>query len=135
MGKLRSTRFRPIMHLLNALLPLAKSYAKCWGDFKAKGKRVVGYGAPAKATTLCYAFGIDGSMLEYIIDDSKLKQGLFMPGTHIPIKPSSTLYDDKPDYCLILAWNFADSIAKNNQKFVDNGGVFISPVPEPHVLS
>ncbi|MBI5003545.1 class I SAM-dependent methyltransferase [Candidatus Kaiserbacteria bacterium] len=103
-------------------------------NLRGEGKRVVGYGAPAKATTLCYAFGIDGSMLDYIIDDSPLKQGLYMPGTHIPIKPSSVLYEDKPDCCLILAWNFAESIAKNHQKFAENGGIFVSPVPEPHIL-
>ena len=104
-------------------------------DFRRRGKRIVGYGAPAKATTLCYAFGIDGKMLEYIVDDSPIKQGLYMPGTHILIKPSGILYSDKPDYCLILAWNFADSIVKNHQPFIKNGGVFISPVPEPHILS
>ena len=104
-------------------------------EFQSHGKRVVGYGAPAKATTLCYAFGIDGSMLEYIVDDSPLKQGLYMPGTHIPIKPSGTLHADMPGCCLILAWNFADSIVKNNQPFIKNGGVFISPVPEPRILS
>lgn len=102
--------------------------------FRRAGKRVVGYGAPAKATTLCYALGIDGSTLEYIIDDSPLKQGLCMPGTRIPIKVSEALYTDKPDCCLILAWNFADSIAKNHAQFVKNGGVFIVLVPEPRIL-
>lgn len=104
-------------------------------DFRNQGKRIVGYGAPAKATTLCYALGIDGRMLEYIVDDSRMKQGLFMPGTHIPIKTSDTLYTDKPDYGLILAWNFADSIVKNHQLFIKNGGIFILPVPEPRILS
>jgi SAM-dependent methyltransferase len=104
-------------------------------DFRREGKRVVGYGAPAKATTLCYALGIDGKTLEYIVDDSPLKQGLHMPGTHIPIKAPDTLYTDKPDACLILAWNFADSIIKNHKKFSKQGGVFIIPVPEPRILS
>ena len=104
-------------------------------DFRDRGIRVVGYGSPAKATTLCYALGIDGTMIEYIVDDSPLKQGLYMPGTHIPIKAPATIYTDKPGCCLILAWNFADSIIKNNQKFIKNGGVFINPVPEPRILS
>lgn len=103
--------------------------------FRDSGKRIVGYGAPAKATTLCYALGINGKMLEYIADDAKMKQGLFMPGTHLPIKAPDTLYTDKPDYCLILAWNFADSIVKNHQRFVENGGIFILPVPTPRILS
>lgn len=104
-------------------------------DFRREGKRVVGYGAPAKATTLCYALGIDGETLEYIVDDSKMKQGLYMPGTHIPIKAPNALYENKPDVCLILAWNFADSIVKNHQQFLKNGGVFIVPVPTPSILS
>ena len=104
-------------------------------NLQQHGKRIVGYGAPAKATTLCYALGIDGKTLEYIVDDSPLKQGLYMPGTHIPIKAPDTLYTDKPDYCLILAWNFADSIVKNHQQFIKNGGVFIVPVPESRILS
>ena len=103
--------------------------------FRDSGKRIVGYGAPAKATTLCYALGIDGGMLEYIVDDSPLKQGFHMPGTHIPIKSPDILYSDKPDVCLILAWNFADSIVKNHKKFIENGGIFILPVPEPRILS
>lgn len=103
--------------------------------FLREGKRIIGYGAPAKATTLCYALGIDGGMLDYIVDDSPMKQGLYMPGTHIPIKPPDAIYIDKPDYCLILAWNFADSIIKNHKKFIDQGGVFIVPVPEPRIIS
>jgi SAM-dependent methyltransferase len=102
---------------------------------RAQGKRVVGYGAPAKATTLSYALGVDGTMLDYIVDDSPMKQGLYMPGTHIKIKAPEELYKDKPDYSLILAWNFSDSIVKNHRQFVENGGIFISPVPEPHLLS
>lgn len=104
-------------------------------DFRREGKRVVGYGAPAKATTLCYALGIDGETLEYIVDDSKMKQGLYMPGTHIPIKAPNALYENKPDVCLILAWNFADSIVKNHKQFIKNGGIFIVPVPTPSILS
>lgn len=104
------------------------------GELRGQGKRVVGYGAPAKATTLCYALGIDGETLEYIVDDSKMKQGLHMPGTHIPIKSPEVLYSNKPDVCLILAWNFADSIVKNHAQFAKNGGIFVVPVPEPRIL-
>lgn len=114
---------------------VGKKLRSLLGELRGQGKRVVGYGAPAKATTLCYALGIDGDILEYIVDDSKMKQGLHMPGTHIPIKAPDVLYSDKPDVCLLLAWNFADSIVKNHQQFVKNGGIFILPVPEPRILS
>lgn len=112
-----------------------KILRKMLADFRREGKRVVGYGAPAKATTFCYALGIDGGMLDYIVDDSPLKQGLHMPGTHIPIKPPSALYEDMPDVCLILAWNFADPIVRNHRQFAERGGVFIAPFPEPRILS
>lgn len=114
---------------------IGKKLRSLLSTFRNDGKRVIGYGAPAKATTLCYALGINREMLEYIVDDSEMKQGLYMPGTHIPIKASDILYSDKPDYCLILAWNFADSIVKNHQQFIKNGGVFILPVPELCILS
>lgn len=103
-------------------------------DLKAQGKRLVGYGAPAKATTLCYAFDITKEDLDYIVDDSPLKQGRLMPGTHIPIKSPEALYQDQPDACLILAWNFAEPIMKNHQKFVKNGGQFIIPTPTPNIV-
>ena len=101
---------------------------------KADGKTIVGYGAPAKATTLMYAFEITGDHLEYIVDDAPLKQGRLMPGTHIPIHSPDKLYADTPDYCLILAWNFADPIMANHAKFAEQGGKFIVPTPEPHVV-
>ncbi|MAF80722.1 SAM-dependent methyltransferase [bacterium] len=116
-------------------------------EAKAAGKRVVGFGAPAKATTLMYAFGLTGDDIEYIVDDAPLKQGRVMPGTHIPIYPAEALYGDlphyapagatrdKPDYCVILAWNFAEPIMKNNQSFINQGGTWIVPVPEPRVIN
>jgi len=105
------------------------------GRLKREGKRVVGFGAPAKATTLMFHFGLGPDTLEYIIDDSPLKQGLFSPGHHIPVVPSLSLYDParKPDYVLILAWNFADSIMKRHQPFRDAGGHFIVPLPTVEV--
>lgn len=103
-------------------------------EIKQKGKKIVGYGAPAKATTLCYAFGIDKSVLDFIVDDSEMKQGLLMPGTHIPIVGWGALYADRPDYCLILAWNFAEAIQQNHKRFAEQGGRFIIPVPEPIIV-
>lgn len=99
------------------------------------GKRIVGYGAPAKATTLCYAFGIGADTLDSILDDDRVfKQGRFMPGTHIPIVPAERLYKDPPDYCLILAWNFAAAIMETHRRFTESGGRFIVPVPEPRIV-
>ncbi|MCH8748502.1 class I SAM-dependent methyltransferase [Patescibacteria group bacterium] len=102
---------------------------------KEKGERVVGYGAPAKATTLMYAFGLTHDDLEYIVDDdTKYKQGRVMPGTHIPIVSPDRLYEDTPEYCLLLAWNFAEPIMANHQAYAQQGGKFIVPVPKPRVV-
>lgn len=100
-------------------------------DLKTKGKRIAGFGAPAKATTLMFHFGLGADVLDYVIDDSPLKQGLYTPGHHIPVVPSSYLYDSarRPDGALILAWNFAESIMKKHQPFRDAGGHFIVPLP------
>lgn len=101
---------------------------------KSEGKTIAGFGAPAKATTLMYHFGLDGSVIDFIVDDSPMKQGLFTPGLHIPVLPSSAITERKPDYLLILAWNFADSIVAKNQEFVNNGGRFIVPLPQLKVI-
>ena len=103
-------------------------------QLKLENKSIVGFGAPAKATTLMYEFGINHDILEFIVDDSVWKQNLFTPGLHIPILSSSALEKFKPDYVLILAWNFAESIIKNNKNFRDSGGKFIIPLPELEVI-
>lgn len=101
---------------------------------KEKGHKIAGYGAPAKATTLMHVLGIDGKDLDFIVDDSPYKQGLVMPGTHVPIVPPTKLYNSGIDYCLILAWNFADAIMEKHKLFAKSGGRFIVPVPEPRII-
>jgi SAM-dependent methyltransferase len=103
-------------------------------DIKRQGKRIAGFGAPAKATTLMYHFGIGRDLIDFIIDDSPLKQGLFTPGRHIPVVPSTAIADQRPDYLLILAWNFAPSIIAKNEEFRRRGGKFIVPVPKLEVI-
>ena len=66
-----------------------------------------------------YQFGIDENIIDFIIDDSPLKQGLFSPGMHIPIYSSQKLYSEKPDYVVILAWNFAESIMNKHVKYTE----------------
>ena len=103
-------------------------------DLKAKGKVIAAYGAPAKGSTLLNYFSIGTEILDYVIDDSSWKQGLFMPGKRIPVVSSDTLYEKSPDFLLILAWNFAESIMKMHEKFKNEGGRFIIPVPSPKVI-
>ena len=86
--------------------------------------------SPAKATTLMYHFGIDRSLIDFIIDDSPLKQGLYSPGLHVPVLPASAIAEQKPDYLVVLAWNFADSIIKKHTAYTSAGGHFIVPIPK-----
>jgi len=97
---------------------------------KKQGKSVAGFGAPAKGNTMLNYFNIDTKLIDFIVDDSPLKQGLYTPGTHIKVVESDVMYDKMPDYVLILAWNFAKPIMKAHKKYKIGGGKFIVPVPK-----
>lgn len=101
---------------------------------KAEGKCIAGFGAPAKATTLLYHFDLGPDVIDFIIDDSPLKQGLFTPGMHIPVLPGSAIANKKPDYLVVLAWNFAKPIIEKNAGFREAGGKFIVPLPLVEVV-
>jgi SAM-dependent methyltransferase len=101
---------------------------------KEQGKTIAAYGLPAKATTLMYHFGIDQNTIEYVVDDAPLKVGLYSPGMHVPVLSVDTLYQRKPDYVVLLAWNFADAIMRNHVAFTEAGGRFIVPLPNLAIL-
>jgi SAM-dependent methyltransferase len=101
---------------------------------RAEGKRVAAYGAAAKGATMLNFSGIDHTVIDYVVDRNTHKQGLHMPGAHLPILPPERLIEDRPDYVLILAWNFADEIISQQQAYLDTGGRFIVPVPSPRVV-
>jgi SAM-dependent methyltransferase len=101
---------------------------------KADGKSIAGYGAPAKATTLMHHFDLGPETIDFIVDDSPLKQGLYSPGHHIPVLPAAAIEERRPDYLLILAWNFAEPIIAGNTAFHDAGGRFIIPVPKLEIV-
>ncbi len=101
---------------------------------KSRGKTIAAYGAPAKGNTLLNFFSIGTETLDFVVDDSKFKQGLYTPGKHIPVVSSQQLYTKKPDYVLILAWNFAESIIQMHKKYQETGGKFILPVPNPKIV-
>jgi SAM-dependent methyltransferase len=103
---------------------------------RKEGAKVAGFGAPAKATTLMYQFGLGAKDLDFIIDDSPLKQGLYSPGRFVPVVDSSVLGDAarRPDYLVILAWNFAGPIIKKNKSYQESGGRFIVPLPQIQIV-
>jgi C-methyltransferase C-terminal domain len=99
-----------------------------------QGHRVAAYGASAKGSTLMNAFGIDQQLIEFVVDRSHLKQGRFTPGNHLPILPPQALLERRPDYVLLLTWNFAAEILAQQAEFRRGGGKFIVPVPEVTVI-
>ena len=96
-------------------------------------KTVVGYGAPAKGNTLLNYCGIRRDFLEFTVDRSPHKQGLFLPGTHIPIYAPERIMEARPDYVLILPWNIKDEIMAQMAAVRDWGGRFVVPIPELEV--
>lgn len=104
-------------------------------DLRAKGKRVAGYGAAAKATVMLNACGLGKDDLDFVCDQNPLKQGRLMPGAHIPIVPAAQLADSNVDYCVLFVWNIADEIRGKQAAFTARGGKFILPVPAVEVVS
>lgn len=101
---------------------------------KSQGRTLGAYGATTKGTTLLSTFGLGAQgAIEFIADDNPLKQGLYSPRFHIPVVHPDELYLRKPDYLLILAWNFADAIMAKHRRFAEDGGQFILPMPAPRI--
>lgn len=103
-----------------------KNYLK---QLKIQGKKITGYGASAKGNVLLNYCKIGPELINFIVDSIPYKQGRFTPGTHIPIYPENRLEKEMPDYCLLMAWNFADEILRKQIKYREKGGQFIITIP------
>lgn len=103
-------------------------------NLKSKKKQIVGYGAAAKANVLLNYFNINNKVIDYIVDSTPYKQGLFTPGAHIPIFSEDKIYETNPDYVLIFAWNFSKEIMDKNRKYKKNGGKFILVEPDFKII-
>ena len=100
----------------------------------AEGKTVAGYGAPGKGNTLLNHCGIRSDLLTYTVDRSPHKQGMFLPGTHIPIYAPERIAETKPDYVLVLPWNLRDEISEQLAYIRDWGGRLVFPIPALDVV-
>ncbi|MBV6521957.1 MAG: hypothetical protein MNPFHGCM_02101 [Gemmatimonadaceae bacterium] len=103
-------------------------------QLRSDRRTVAGYGAPAKGNTLLNYCGIDTALLPYTVDRNALKVGTVTPGMHIPVLAADTLLARMPDYVLILAWNFADEIIRQQRQYQERGGRFILPIPVPRII-
>ncbi len=103
------------------------------GKLKSAGLRIAAYGASAKGSTLLNYCGIGPETLDFVVDRSPVKQGKYTPGTGLRIYAPEKLLEARPDYTLLLSWNFADEILKQQEEYRRVGGRFIVPVPVPRV--
>ena len=101
---------------------------------KASGHRLAAYGASAKGSTLLNYCGLGKQEIELVVDRNPAKQGKFTPGTHLPIFAPEKLLDVRPDFVLLLTWNFKDEILRQQAEFRRLGGRFIVPVPQPSIV-
>jgi SAM-dependent methyltransferase len=132
---------RNAVHSLDVLDQFAKKVEQNRDDLnwllyslKRQGKRIAAASAPAKGMTLLNYCRLGTETIEFVTEKSKLKIGKHTPGTHIPIVSDDELIARRPDYALLLAWNFADEIINNLAEYRARGGKFIIPIPEPRIV-
>jgi methylation protein EvaC len=104
-------------------------------QIKQKDNNIVGYGATSKSTTVLNYCGIGPDMIDFISDTTPTKQGMFTPGSHIPVRPYEEFTADYPDYALLFAWNHSEEIIAKEQKFMEAGGKWIVYVPAVRLLN
>jgi SAM-dependent methyltransferase len=101
---------------------------------KEEGHSIAAYGAPAKANTLLNYAGLGTDFIDFTVDRNPVKQGMFLPGTLIPVLDVSALEERRPDYVIVLPWNLADEIMKDQADIRSWGGRFIILLPRPRIL-
>jgi methylation protein EvaC len=107
---------------------------KIFDKIKKKKKKIIGYGATYKSSTVLNYCEINTKYIDYFIDTTETKQGKYTPGTHIPIIKPSECLDSSVDYAFLGAWNFKKEIFHKEKKFIKRGGKFITHVPTPKII-
>jgi hypothetical protein len=125
---------QPYQHFAVAVERVKTELVQTLRSLRAQGKRIAAYGAAAKGTVLLNACALGPDTLEFVCDKNPLKQGRVMPGVHVPIVAPANLLAKMPDYCLLLAWNFADEIRREQAAWAEAGGKFIIPIPRVEVV-
>jgi hypothetical protein len=103
-------------------------------SLKREGKSIAAYGAAAKGATLINYAGIGRDLIDFVVDRNVHKHHKYMPGQHLPIYPCEQLLTARPDYVLLLAWNFASEIMQQQTEYLAKGGQFIVPIPTPRIV-
>ena len=101
---------------------------------KRANKKIIALSAPAKGMTLLNYLKLDSNYLDYATEKSSIKQGMFTPGVNVPVYSDDKILKTKPDYALLLAWNFSKEIIKNNITYLNRGGKFIIPIPNVKII-
>ncbi|TSC95197.1 MAG: methyltransferase family protein [Parcubacteria group bacterium Licking1014_1] len=116
-----------VLKLKNELISLLKK-------IKSEGKKIAGLSASAKGNILLNYFGINENYLDFIVDTTEAKQGLYTPGAHLLVYPQEKIFNEKPDFVLILCWNLTDEIIEKLKDYHNAGGKFIIPIPEIKII-
>jgi hypothetical protein len=124
---------RPLQPFVDAVRRQREDLMRLLRDIRSS-RQIAGYGAPAKGNTLLNYCEVDRSVLDFIVDRSPLKHGLLTPGTHIPVEPPERLAASEIRDTLLLAWNFADEILRQQASYRSGGGRFNVPIPTPRVV-
>lgn len=116
------------------LAGVKKELAAILAALKDEARRIAGFGAGARATTLLYQLGLGPEVLDFVVDDRRWKHGLYTPGLHLPVLPPEALHERGIGAVVILAWDCAEEIIARHAPFRERGGVFVAPLPSPRLI-
>jgi len=130
MGLDRPDVFR---ELTAKLLAIKTDLHRLLRPLRSANKAIAGYGASATVTTLIHNFEL-GPFLDYLVDDNPARHALFSPGLHLPVLSPAVLYERRPEFVIVLVWQYADPILTKNQRYLEQGGHFILPLPRARIV-